>query len=80
MGTVKNQTMQQLVEDVMSQQALTLDDLAESLGVHRRTITSFIHDLGKTRSQLDKLRRLSLGLNRPANWLLRELQKRGLRD
>lgn len=79
METLKEQTMQQLVEDVMTQQALTMDHLVKTLGLHRRTVTGFIEDLGKRRSQLDKLRRLSLALNRPANWLLRELQKRGLR-
>ncbi len=76
---VKQQTMQQLVDDVMARQGLTVEKLAETLGVHRRTIESFIGDLGKRRNQLNKVTRFSLALNKPGNWLLRELQKRGLR-
>lgn len=79
MDVLKDQTMQQLVEDVMAQQGLTVEKLAKILGVNRASIEAFIGNLGERRSQLNKLTRFSLALNKPGNWLLRELQKRGLR-
>ncbi len=63
----------------MGIEGLTLASVAQELDITVASLHRSIQNLGVRRSQIDKMRRLSLSLNRPGNWLLRELRKRGLR-